>query len=416
VDYIFDLNAMAIFNRASGVSLPAKGYWLMSPIDEEFLASLPVFLHFEDVADPMLYRPLPNGWALALADIIDSTGAIDRGHYKSVNMAGAGVISGILNALDRHDLPFVFGGDGAVVAIPPSAVDTARDALSRVQSWIADDVKLTLRAAIVPVADIRQHGLDVRVARFQASDAVSYAMFSGGGNNWADVQMKEGHYTVEPAPTGSRPDLTGLSCRWNPIESTYGKVVSIIATPGRSGDATAFRSLVSEIIALVNEDGRGGHPVPVDGPKLGFIREGLALEANALSGYRDRLSRLRNRFWISFQTVLISVLYVLRMRLGRFDAVSYKKAVASNTDFRKFDDGLKMTVDVDGERLAKIKARLEGAARDGVCYYGLHEQSAALMTCIVPSPMSRDHMHFVDGAEGGYARAAMYLKAQMHSD
>lgn len=388
----------------------------MSPNDDEFLTSLPVFLHFEDVADPMLYRPLPDGWALALADIVDSTGAIDRGLYKSVNMAGAGVISGILNALDRHDLPFVFGGDGAVVAIPPSAVETARDALSRVQSWVADDVNLTLRAAIVPVADIRQHGLDVRVARFQASDAVSYAMFSGGGNNWADVQMKEGRYTVDPAPTGSRPNLTGLSCRWNPIEATYGKVVSIIATPGRSGDAAAFRSLVSEIIALVNEDGRGGHPVPVDGPKLGFIREGLALEANALSGHRDTLARLRKRIWISFQTFLISVLYVLRRPLGRFDAVSYKKAVASNTDFRKFDDGLKMTVDVDGERLAKIQARLEGAARDGVCYYGLHEQSAALMTCIVPSPLSHDHMHFVDGAEGGYARAALYLKAQMHND
>lgn len=385
----------------------------MSQTDDDFLASLPVFLHFEDVADPMLYRPLPDGWSLALADIVDSTGAIDRGHYKSVNMAGAGVISGILNALGRHDLPFVFGGDGAVVAVPPSAIETTRDALSRVQSWIADDVNLTLRAAIVPVSDVRQHGLDVRVARFQASDAVSYAMFSGGGNNWADLQMKEGRYSVEAAPTGSRPDLTGLSCRWNAIEATYGKVVSIIATPGKSGDAVAFRSLVSEIVALVNEDGRGGHPVPVDGPKLGFIREGLALEANALSG--DTLSRLRKRVWISFQTFLISALYLLRMPLGRFDAVSYKKAVASNTDFRKFDDGLKMTVDVDEARLAKIKARLEGAARDGICYYGLHEQDAALMTCIVPSPLSRDHMHFVDGAEGGYARAAMSLKAQMHS-
>ncbi|WP_320194834.1 DUF3095 domain-containing protein [Agrobacterium rosae] len=385
----------------------------MTSPDEEFLSNLPVFLHFEDVADPMLYRALPEGWALALADIIDSTGAIEAGRYKAVNMAGAGVISGILNALERHDLPFVFGGDGAAVAVPPTQIEAAREALSKVQSWVADDIGLTLRAAIVPLSVIRDHGFDVRVARFQASDDVSYAMFTGGGNNWADEQMKQGRYLVDAAAHGSRPDLTGLSCRWNPIEATHGKVISIIAVPGPKDDAAAFRDIVSEIVALANEDGRGGHPVPVDGPPLGFIREGLVLEARALSAYRDRISQIRKGGWVLFQTVLISVLYWLRKPAGRFDPVQYKRSVASNTDFRKFDDGLKMTVDVDPDRLKKIKARLEGAAREGVCYYGLHEQDTALMTCIVPSPLSKDHMHFVDGGEGGYARAASSLKAQM---
>lgn len=385
----------------------------MTPFDEEFLKNLPVFLHFEDVADPMLYRALPDGWALALADIVDSTGAIDSGRYKAVNMAGAGVISGLLNALQRYDLPFIFGGDGAAVAIAPSQVDAAREALSRVQSWVADDIGLTLRAAIVPVSVIRENGFDVRVARFQASDDVSYAMFSGGGNHWADEQMKSGQYLVSAAESGSRPNLTGLSCRWNPIEAARGKVVSIIALPGPNNDAPAFRSIVGEIVALANEDGRGGHPVPAEGPPLGFIREGLVLEAKALSAYRDSLSQLRKGAWVLFQTILISVLYRFRKTVGRFDPVQYKRSVASNTDFRKFDDGLKMTVDVDADTLKKISARLEGAAREGICFYGLHEQDTALMTCIVPSPLSRDHMHFVDGGDGGYAKAATNLKAQM---
>ncbi|UHS57209.1 DUF3095 domain-containing protein [Agrobacterium vaccinii] len=385
----------------------------MTPSDEEFLKNLPVFLHFEDVADPTLYRALPDGWALALADIIDSTGAIDSGRYKAVNMAGAGVISGLLNALQRHDLPFIFGGDGAAVAIAPSQIDAAREALSKVQAWVADDIRLTLRAAIVPVSAIRENGLDVRVARFQASDDVSYAMFSGGGNHWADEQMKSGHYLISAAESGSRPDLTGLSCRWNPIEAARGKVVSIIALPGPNTDPLAFRGIVAEIVALANEDGRGGHPVPVEGPPLGFIREGLVLEAKALSGYRDSLSQIRKGAWVLFQTVLIAVLYTFKKTVGRFDPVQYKRSVASNTDFRKFDDGLKMTVDVDPDTLKKIKARLEGASREGICFYGLHEQDTALMTCIVPSPLSRDHMHFVDGGDGGYAKAATHLKAQM---
>ncbi len=44
----------------------------MITADDEFLTGLPVFRHFEDVADPALYRALPPGWALAIADIIDS--------------------------------------------------------------------------------------------------------------------------------------------------------------------------------------------------------------------------------------------------------------------------------------------------------------------------------------------------------
>ena len=61
--------------------------------------------------------------------------------------------------------------------------------------------------------------------------------------------------------------------------------------------------------------------------------------------------------------------------------------------------------DVD-ERLARIGALLEAAAARGVCRYGLHKQDNALITCFVINPMQRDHMHFIDGASGGYAVAA----------
>ena len=44
--------------------------------------------------------------------------------------------------------------------------------------------------------------------------------------------------------------------------------------------------------------------------------------------------------------------------------------------------------------------------------YGLHEQDAAMMTCFTPSVMRADHVHFIDGARGGYASAATVLKAR----
>ena len=35
-----------------------------------------------------------------------------------------------------------------------------------------------------------------------------------------------------------------------------------------------------------------------------------------------------------------------------------------------------------------------------------------MMTCFTPSPTRSDHVHFIDGAQGGYAAAATALKAK----
>ena len=101
--------------------------------------------------EPGLYSPLPDDWTVGVADIVSSTKAIAAGHYKSVNMAGASVISAVLNALDRGDYPFVFGGDGALVAVPPSGEAQVRRALAAVRAWVMEELHLDLRTALVPL-------------------------------------------------------------------------------------------------------------------------------------------------------------------------------------------------------------------------------------------------------------------------
>ena len=212
--------------------------WKRPSLDDPFFAAIPVFAAFEGVADADNYRPLPDEWALATTDIVGSTNAIEEGGYKSVNMAGASMISALLNALGRRDLPFVFGGDGAMVAVPGSALDITRETLAATQAWVKDELDLTLRAAIVPMSTIRARGLDVRVARFQASDNVSYAMFTGGGASWAEARDEGRPTHSATGAAGTRPDLTGLSCRWNPIEARHGEIVSVIAVPAPGGTRT----------------------------------------------------------------------------------------------------------------------------------------------------------------------------------
>lgn len=376
---------------------------------DAFFSALPVFTRFEGVTDDENYRALPDDWYLALADIVSSTEAIAAGRYKAVNMAGASVISAVLNALQRGDYPFVFGGDGACIAIPAAGLDRVRQALASVQSWVAEDLQLSLRAALVPMTDIRAQGLDVRVARFSPTDFVSYAMFVGGGTSWAEAQMKAGNYGVEADHNRARPDLTGLSCRWNPIEARNGEIVSVIAVPDAHGNGPEFQALIADIIAIAAEQTREGHPVPVDGPDLALALGGIAIEARATA---PDGKRLRRKLAIAGQIGLTLVLHRLGLSLGSFNARRYKRDVAANSDFRKFDDGLKMTIDLDAGRLARLEQRLQAAEAQGVCRYGLHRQASALMTCFVPTPLSHDHMHFIDGANGGYAVAATVLSGK----
>jgi hypothetical protein len=379
-------------------------------IDDPFFASIPAFSEFEGVVDARNYRPLPDDWALATTDIVGSTKAIQEGRYKAVNMAGASAISALLNAIGRRDLPFVFGGDGAVVAFPARATAAAVSALAATQAWVADELDLSLRAALVPMKEIRARGLDVRVAMFRASKNVSYAMFIGGGTSWAEAEMKAGRFAVPSAPSGTRPDLTGLSCRWNPIDARHGEIVSIIAVPAVVGsNMAAFQKLVTDIVALVGEAGDDGHPARAEALSFGFPPKGLEAEARAMAPKGKR-------FWpklsILGQILLSKALVTTGLNLGSFNARRYVQEVSENSDFRKFDDGLKMTVDLDEAHFRKVEERLKRAEEEGVCRFGLHRQNSALMTCIVVTPLEHDHIHFVDGAAGGYAMAAANLKAK----
>src|SRR4030081_349757 len=251
---------------------------------DTFYGTIPVFRGFARLMEPSLYSPLPDDWSIGVADIVESTKAIAQARYKAVNMAGASVIAAVPNALAGREFPFVFGGDGASFAVSPSDLASAREALAATATWVGEDLNLAMRGALVPVAAVRAQGLDVRVARFGPSANLSYAMFSGGGLGWAETAMKRGGFSVAKAPSGTQPDLTGLSCRFEEIPSVRGLILSVLVVPARDADPLAFRNLIEDIIALVERSPDAGRPVPPGGPPLRWPPAGAEFEARAQRG------------------------------------------------------------------------------------------------------------------------------------
>ncbi|QPF91167.1 DUF3095 domain-containing protein [Bradyrhizobium commune] len=374
-----------------------------------FYGSIPVFRGFTSLMEPRLYSPLPDDWSIGVADIVDSTKAIAAQRYKAVNMAGAAVIAAVTNALEGREFPFVFGGDGASFAVAPDDLESAREALAATATWVREDLDLKMRVALVPVSAIRAQGLDVRVARFGPSANLSYAMFSGGGLAFADAAMKRGEFAVTEAPAGTQPDLSGLSCRFEVMPASRGLILSVLVMPARGADPLEFRKVIEDIIHLVERSPEGGRPVPPQGPPLTWPPKGLDYEARATRGG----PLFKRRAGVLAYTLFAYLIMRFDIKVGGFAPKLYKQQVVENSDFRKYDDGLRMILDCTPQLERALTDRLAAAARDGIVRYGLYPQDAAMMTCFTPSALRSDHVHFIDGARGGYASAATALKAMM---
>jgi hypothetical protein len=109
-------------------------------------------------------------------------------------------------------------------------------------------------------------------------------------------------------------------------------------------------------------------------------------------------------------TLLYFIIMWSGLRIGRFIPAKYTQELIENSDFRKFDDSLRMVLDCTPELAAEIENYLKTEVAKGVVRYGAHRQDAAIMTCFTPSPLNPNHVHFIDGAQGGYALAATALK------
>ncbi len=374
---------------------------------DTFYGAIPVFRDFGSLMDPAMYSPLPDDWAIGIADIVESTRAIADQRYKAVNMAGASVIAAVANALGGREFPFVFGGDGASFAVSPGDLDRARAALAATATWVEESLNLVMRVALVPMRAVRAQGLDVRVARFGPSPNLSYAMFSGGGLGWADAAMKRGEFALPAAVPGTQPDLSGLSCRFEEIPSTRGLILSVLVVPASGADPNRFRKVIEDIIRLIERSPDAGRPVPPGGPPLRWPPAGVEYEARASRGG----TLLKRRTVVLAVTLWAYVVMRFGIKVGKFVPRNYVQQVVENSDFRKYDDGLRMILDCTEELGRALTRLLENAASLGIVRYGVHRPDAAMMTCFAPSVMRSDHVHFIDGARGGYASAATALKA-----
>lgn len=392
--------------------------------NDRFYTDLPAFDDFDRVADPTAFSSVPGDWIVVVADIRGSTQAIADGRYKDVNMVGAACITAATNAVDPSigAIAYVFGGDGATLLVPESLIASVREALIGAAVLARRDFGFELRIGAVPVSDLRADGLDVTVGKLRLSPGNELAMLGGGGIAEADRRIKaepepqvatDARYRIPISEEAGEPDMTGLSCRWEPLKAQRGVMLClmVLALPDAAQDRRAvYDRLLRDVETILDGDLQSASPVTPQTLRYKWIPKGLRMEA--------RLTRGRRPTWVRFASLVLETLiqFVLEktnQSFGGYDAPAYREELRGNSDYRRFDDVLRLILDCTQAQADRIIELLKEKRSAGEIAYGLHQADHALMTCLVFNLSEGEHVHFVDGGLGGFTAASRGFKQQL---
>ncbi|HET6528839.1 MAG TPA: DUF3095 domain-containing protein [Balneolaceae bacterium] len=381
-----------------------------------FYKNLPVLNSFFDASTANNYRPLPGDWHIALTDIVNSTAAINKGCYKTVNILGASPIVGILNVAHRNEIPFSFAGDGAVFCIPPDLLDVARQVLADSRQIGKIEYQLDLRAAILPVSFIRKNGYDVKVARYRVSDVYSQAVFSDGGIQFAEEILKNSEadeFSISPSKETVSANFTGLECRWQEVKQQQNEVITLLVKSNASGEKSdqTYKEVLQKLRDIFGFD-EVTNPIRVSELSMSTSVFKLWGEVKFRTFGRNRFQRLLYLMKAEYQIILGKLLMRLNIKTSATDWSLYKSDLSSNSDHRKFDDMLRIVLSGSSAQRRQLEAFLEQKFQESTLAYGLHISNSAMITCMV-FQYHREHVHFVDGSGGGYVKASKKLKRRM---
>ena len=368
---------------------------------DNFYKNLQELKDFQDISKKSSFKDIPKDWYIIASDVKNSTQAIKDGKYKEVNILGALTIIAILNLKKEIELPFIFGGDGATIMIPPSLLDDAKQSLLAVQKIAQISYNLELRIGIIPVDEIYKHKKEICVSKFKISHNYSQAMIRGGGRELCDELLKDSdsYHIKDSIQDDFEVNIEGLECRWENILSPKDETISILI---RAKEESYYEDILKNLETIL---GTKQHRNPVNQKNTILSFDSNILDKEISIYTQNKVMKFLLTLKLKFINFIGNVL--MNFKIG--DWATYKKRVVSATDTEKFDDMLRMVISSSFEQTKKLENYLEKEYQAKNLTYGLHKSDSSLITCLIFERHGK-HIHFVDSSNGGYAMAASNLK------
>ena len=385
---------------------------------DNFYEQLVSFADFSQFIQLEWYRNLPSEWFVVITDIQNSTKAIQEGLYKEVNSVSTASIVALLNTVAPLKVPYVFGGDGTTLCIPPSRKNSVESALIATQQMANKLFGLHLRVGMVPMSLIQQDGHQVLVGKYQPSPHFQQAMFQGNGLRYAESLVKDPRrdnpYILSESQIEADGNFEGFECRWNEVPSAREETVAIMVQALESeitSETTIYKEISQKILDIYGPE-KDHHPVQLTQLTLASSLRKLSVEARIRTCFQTLWIRLMYTLRLGLLVYLGKFLMIQNVKTKNVDWGQYKQNLIVNTDYRKFDETLRMIISGTLEQRKRLVAYLEKLHNERKIVYGIHASPAAIITCMIFN-YDTDHVHFLDGSNGGYTMAAKEMKRQL---
>ena len=384
----------------------------MEPIKNDlFYSRLPVNdIPLSDLLmEEHLFYKIPVNWHVVITDVKNSTAAVQEGLHETINLVATGSIVAVLNIAYKANLtvPFFFGGDGATFIIPATILDAAMQALHLHRENTKTNFKLDLRVGHVPVAEIYEQEHVLNISKFRTAVLFDIPVLLGDGLMYAEKKIKGPDYKFAAmVATNEELDLSGMQCRWDRIKppENYFEVVSLLVI-AREGvkQSMVFKKVMDNIDAIYGTP-QTRTPISIGKLKLKATLAKIGMEMRARMGGFRPFYLLTN--WIK---TLLGYFY-FKTKKGKV----YLHNLVDMSDTLIIDGKINTVISGTAQQRELLEAALSKIEGDGEIFYGLHVSKESVMSCYVRN-MNDRHIHFVDGAGGGYTNAAGIIKQKIIS-
>ncbi|RQO77852.1 DUF3095 domain-containing protein [Pedobacter sp. KBW01] len=381
----------------------------MSDNTNHFYANLPVnkialaqlLLHND------LFKPVPGDWQVIITDIKNSTAAVKAGQHENVNLIATGSIVAVLNIAFKANIlvPFFFGGDGATFIVPPGMVSEVMKSLLKYRENTLKAFNIDLRAGVMAVDEIYKAGHQLQISRYSSSETFSIPIVLGDGLAHAEQLIKGENYLLSTRDTlANEIDLSGMQCRWDkiePPENSEEVVTLIVVAQQCEQQALVFSKVIQHIDQIY---GAPEKRQPISVPKLIFKTSFNSLSKEV----KHRFGKIRLFEFIKSWIINMYGYIYLRTSSGK----KYLKQLVEMSDTLVIDGRINTVITGTAKQRLTLQTELDKLEQNNAILYGLYVSGESIMSCYVRD-LEDDHIHFVDGAEGGYTNAAGVLKQKI---
>ena len=365
------------------------------------------------LADEHTFVDVPGDWHIVIADIINSTEAVADGRHADVNLVAAGCLVAALNVTKRLnvEIPYFFGGDGGMVLVPAEILPKVLRGLNAHGQNSRENFSLNLRIGSLSVAEIRDDGYKVMLAKVEESPGFNKALLIGNGFKYAEYIIKK---TAIPATPGhsilQELNLDGMECKWDKVKPPVSEfeVVCFLIDAIHEKDQGFLYSAVLKKMDEIYGAIEKRHPITVNM---------LKLKAGLKKVHREMIARYGKwKLFYLLKTWLVSlfgkIYFKYNLKVNNLRANDYLTQLIAFSEILTIDGRINTIVSGTKVNRMRFLEYLQDLEQKKLIIYGHYVSSASIMTCYVENIYNK-HVHFIDGADGGYTEAAKELKPKL---